>query len=232
MSDEVYDADGDISRYLQTPSLESHVLAVSDGEPVATHVRAPQHVPPVHGGAALPTAPPPPLNMSMAFGNDDDVQNHHVMTVDVQPLQGQYGFPADRVRAVPASLDDLPCSEPTLEHSVLPELLGTLSLHDHYSMDDGDYSVDALFKSAEDAGNNDSGAVAEHSVFPVEEGLTFVPFVRGQLNCSKCRSVREVLHESGNKSTLLEFTHIHNFAIIGCVHAYNIYSLLEFTHIS
>ncbi|CAD6265473.1 unnamed protein product [Miscanthus lutarioriparius] len=76
MSDEVYDADGDISRYLQTPSLDSHVLAVPDGEPVATHVGAPQHVPPVQGGVALPTAPPPPLNMSMAFGNDDDVQNH------------------------------------------------------------------------------------------------------------------------------------------------------------
>jgi hypothetical protein len=143
---------------------------------------------------ALPTAPTPPLNMSMAFVNDDDVQNHDAMTVDVQPLQGQYGSPADRVRAVPASLDD--------GHSVLPELLGTLSLYDHYSMDDGDYSVDALFKSAEDAaGNNHSSAVAEHAVFPVEEGLTFVPFVRGQLDCSKCRSVREVLHESGNKST-------------------------------
>jgi len=211
MSDEVYDADGDISRYLQTPSLDSHVLAVPDGEPVATHVGAPQHVPPVQGGEALPTAPPPPLDMSMAFGNDDDVQNHHAMTGDVQLLQGhQYGFPADRVQAVPARLDDRPCSEPTLEHSVLPALLGTLSLHDHYSMENGDYSVDALFKSAaaEDAGNNDSGAVAEHSVFPVEEGLTFVPFDRGQLDCSKCRSVREVLHESGNKSTLLEFTHI------------------------
>ncbi|XP_066351463.1 uncharacterized protein [Miscanthus floridulus] len=174
----VYDADGDISRYLQTPSLDSHVLAVPDGEPVATHVGAPQHVPPVQGGVALPTALPPPLNMSMAFGNDDDVQNQHAMTVDVQPLQGQ-------------GLDD--------GHSVLPELLGTLSLYDHYSMDDEDYSVDALFKSAEDAGNNDSSAVAEHAVFPVEEGLTFVvPFVRGQLDCSKCRSVREVLHESAN----------------------------------
>ena len=84
-------------------------------------------------------------------------------------------------------------------------------MYDYYSMDDGDDSIDALFKSAEDAGNNgNSAAWAEHSaVFPVEEGLTFVPFVRGQLDCSKCRSVREVLHESGNKSTLLEFTHIH-----------------------
>jgi hypothetical protein len=215
MSDEVYDADGDISRYLQTPSLGSHVLAVPDGEPVAaTHVGAPQHVPPVQGGVALPTAPTPPLNMSMAFGNDDVVQNHHAMTVDVQPLQGQYGFPA--------------------EHSVLPELLGALSLYDHYSMeDDGDDSVDALFKSAEDAGgNNGSSAVAEHSVFPVDEGLTFVAFARGQLDCSKCRSVREVLHESGNKNTLY-LIHIYiTCALIGCVHAYNMYSLLEFTHIS
>ena len=196
MSDEVYDADGDISRYLQTPSLEPLVLAVpDDGETAATHVvGAPQHVPPpVLGGVALPTAPTTPVNLSMEFGNDD-VQNNHAMTMDMQPLQGQgqYGFPADH-----ATLPEQSC--------VLPELLGALSLYDHYSMDDGDDdTVHALFKSAEDAGNNHSSAVAaEHSVLPVEEDLiTFVPFVLGQLDCSKCRSVREVLHESGNKTSL------------------------------
>jgi hypothetical protein len=33
---------------------------------------------------------------------------------------------------------------------------------------------------------------------PVGDGLAYVPFVEGQLDCTVCRTVREVLHETGN----------------------------------
>lgn len=45
MADEMYDADGDVSRYLQSPGPESHLLTVAEIESEATHVRLIQHAP-------------------------------------------------------------------------------------------------------------------------------------------------------------------------------------------
>nr|CAB3449697.1 unnamed protein product [Digitaria exilis] len=129
MSDDAYDPDGDVSRYLQTPPLESHLLTAPDDDPaVASHVGATEDVP-----AAVQT----PLN------------------------------------ANPACI-------------VLPNL-ENMSLHDQF-----------MYETDDVVGNTDIGnASAEHTVPPIED-LNFVPFVRGQLDCSNCRSVRDVLHESAN----------------------------------
>ncbi|KAF8758210.1 hypothetical protein HU200_010575 [Digitaria exilis] len=57
-------------------------------------------------------------------------------------------------------------------------------------------------------GNTDIGnASAEHTVSPIED-LNFVPFVCSQLDCSNCRSVWDVFHESGLRSyALIETLH-------------------------
>ncbi|CAN6278392.1 unnamed protein product [Urochloa humidicola] len=76
---------------------------------------------------------------------------------------------------------------------------------DDWFMDDGDDDeVEAFIRSIEDAAGNNTdigdNAVAEDTAVPrVEEDyLNFVPFVRGELDCSNCRSVREMFHESAN----------------------------------
>ncbi|RLN07270.1 hypothetical protein C2845_PM11G15780 [Panicum miliaceum] len=191
MSDEAYNIDGDVSRFLQTPPPESHLLAVAapDDEPAAPDVGAPQEAPAVFQvGVALQT---PPLNPDPAPANED-VENRQAATMDVEPPQ-----PCDPVPAALATTDPTPSFEALFDDIVLPDL-GTMSLYDGF-MDEGDDEVEALIRSIEDAGNTDiSSALAEHTVPPAEEDLDFVPFVRGQLDCTNCRSVREVLHESAN----------------------------------
>ena len=201
MADEAYDIDGDVSRFLQTPPPpESHLLAAAapdDDEPTASHVGAPQDAPGVvHVGvAALQT---PPLNPDPAPANDD-VDNRQALTMDVDPPPPPPP-PCDLVAPTAlATTDPTPSFEALFDDIVLPDL-GTMSLYDEF-MDDGDDEVDALIRSVEDASNTDmTTALAEHTaVHPAEED--FVPFVRGQLDCSNCRSVREVLHESGKRIT-------------------------------
>ncbi|CAL4888108.1 unnamed protein product [Urochloa decumbens] len=177
MSDEAYDPIADVSRYLQTPPPESHnILAAPGDEPVASHVvGAPQDVPAVQMGVApAPLEAPPLLNPDPAFGLPPPAPTNSVEN-------NQDGL-----------FDDI----------VLPNL-ETMSLSDDdWFMDDGDDDeVEALIRSIEDAsGNTDIGSgVAEHTAVPrVEDDyyLNFVPFVRGELDCSNCRSVREMLHES------------------------------------
>ncbi|RLM78975.1 hypothetical protein C2845_PM12G12680 [Panicum miliaceum] len=189
MSDEAYDIDGDVSRFLQTPPPESHLLAVAaaDDEPAAPHDGAPQDPPAgVHQvGLVLQT---PPLNPEPAPAND--VGNRQAPTMDVEPPP-----PRDPVPAARATTHPTPSFEALFDDIVLPDL-GTMSLYDELMDDGDDEEVEALIRSVEDAGN--TGALAEHSVPPAEEDLDFVPFVCGQLDCSNCRSVREVLHESAN----------------------------------
>jgi hypothetical protein len=190
MSDESYDIDG-VSRFLQTPPPESHLLAVTaaDVEPAAPPVGAPQDPPAgVHQvGLVLQT---PPLNPEPAPANN--VGNRQAPTMDVEPPPPPP--PRDPVPAARATTDPTPSFEALFDDIVLPDL-GTMSLYDEFMDDGDDEEVEALIRSVEDAGN--TGALAEHSVPPAEEDLDFVPFVRGQLDCSNCRSVREVLHESG-----------------------------------
>ncbi|KAJ1253493.1 hypothetical protein BS78_K249000 [Paspalum vaginatum] len=170
-SDEVYDADGDVGRYLQTPLPESNLFAMPDDEPVETHVGA------------------PPQNVPLA--------------VQSSPC----GFPDPQQARQGRSDDPMPSFEATLDESAVLPNIGAMSLYDCdddqlMTNDWDDDWVEALSKIADDAGNNNTNgsAVAEDTVSPcpVAEDLNFVPFVRGQLDCSKCRSVREVLHESAN----------------------------------
>ncbi|CAL4969739.1 unnamed protein product [Urochloa decumbens] len=213
MSDEAYNPIADVSRYLQTPPPESHnILAAPGDEPVASHVvGAPQdvHVPAVQMGVApAPLEAPPLLNPDPAFGLPPPAPTNSVENnQDVQPPPQAYGFPDDPVPApaAMASNDDPVASfEGLFDDIVLPNL-ETMSLSDDdWFMDDGDDDeVEALIRSIEDtSGNTDMGSgVAEHTAVPrVEEDyyLNFVPFVHGELDCSNCRSVREMLHESAN----------------------------------
>ena len=202
MADESYDIDGDVSRFLQTPPPESHPLAVAapdDDEPVAPHVGAPQDAPAVvQVGVALQT---PPLNPDPAPAN---VENRQAPTMDVGPPP-----PCDLAPAALAPTDPASSFEALFDDIVLPDL-GTMSLYDEFMDDEDNDEVDqALIRSIEDAGNADiSSALAEHTaVPPAEEDLDFVPFVRGQLDCSNCRSIREVLHESGKRITRTQLAH-------------------------
>ncbi|CAN6244127.1 unnamed protein product [Urochloa humidicola] len=149
---------------------------------------------------------PPPLNPDPAFcfppaPTDDGVETNQ----DVQPTEA-YGFPDDPVPApaMMASNDDPVASFDALFDDIVLPNLGTMSLQDDdLFMDDGDDDeVEALIRSIEDGGNNtDIGSgVAEDTAVPrvEEDSLNFVPFVRGELDCSNCRSVREMLHESAN----------------------------------
>ncbi|CAO2038561.1 unnamed protein product [Urochloa humidicola] len=204
MSDEAYDPFADVSVYLQTPPPpESHLLAAPSDEHMASHVtETPQDAP-----AVQMVVVPPPLNPEPAFGfppaaSTDGVERTNK---DVQPPEA-YGFPDDPVPApaMIASSDDPVASFDGLFDDIVLPNLGTISLHDDdLFMDDGDDDeVEALIRSIEDGGNNtDIGSgVAEDTAVPhvEEDNLNFVPFVRGELDCSNCRSVREMLHESAN----------------------------------
>ncbi|WVZ96878.1 hypothetical protein U9M48_042460 [Paspalum notatum var. saurae] len=173
-----------------------------DGEPAETHVGAPpQNVPlAVQGGVAPPTPPnpsPAAVSFQQASTNNDAHKNHlqlQAMAMEVQAPQPCSFFPGPEVAGQGRSDDPMP----SFDGNVLPNI-GAMSLYDNGDQlmaDDGDDWIEALINSDEDEGigNNttDGSAVAE------DDDLNFVPFVRGQLDCSKCRSVREVLHESAN----------------------------------
>ncbi|CAN6244080.1 unnamed protein product [Urochloa humidicola] len=202
MADKGYDdTDGDVSHFLQMPALESY----GGDEPVASHaVAAPKDVLAVQMGlAALEMTPPP--NPDPAFGfpaPTTDGENHPALAVDVQPPQAD-GFPNDPAPAVMA-YDPMASLEALLGDDIILPNLETISLNDDdLFMDDGDDDeVQAFIRSIEDAtGNTDiSSEVEEHTAMPHvdEDYLNFVPFVRGELDCSNCRSVREMLHESAN----------------------------------
>ncbi|KAJ1262041.1 hypothetical protein BS78_09G076800 [Paspalum vaginatum] len=182
-SDEVYDADGDVGRYLQTPLPESNLFAMPDDEPVETHVGAPpQNVPLAVQSSVAPPTPPNPSPAAFGFQKapTNDAENHlqlQTMTMEVPPPQ-PCGFPDPQQARQGRSDDPMPSFEATLDESAVLPNIGAMSLYDC----------------------DDDHAVAEDTVSPcpVAEDLNFVPFVRGQLDCSKCRSVREVLHESAN----------------------------------
>jgi hypothetical protein len=149
-------------------------------------------------GVALQT---PPLNPDPAPAN---VENRQAPTMDVGPPP-----PCDLAPAALAPTDPASSFEALFADIVLPDL-GTMSLYDEFMDDEDNDEVDqALIRSIEDAGNADiSSALAEHTaVPPAEEDLDFVPFVRGQLDCSNCRSIREVLHESGKRITRTQLAH-------------------------
>nr|TKW38786.1 hypothetical protein SEVIR_1G138400v2 [Setaria viridis] len=255
MSDEAYDSDGDVIRFLQIVlPPESHLLAEPSDVPVASHVGAPQDAPAaVQMGMALQTpslnpdpafgfpapttdienhqalatdvashvivAPqdvpavqmdmalerlPPPPNPDLAFGfpaqTTDDVENNQALVMDEQPPQA-YGFPDDPVPSVMASNDPMPSFETLFDDDIVLSNLGAMSLHgDQFMDDDGDEDeFEAFIRSIEDdAGHTNMGsAIAEHTV-PRVEDMNFVPFVLGELDCSNCRSVREMLHEGAN----------------------------------
>ncbi|CAL5022378.1 unnamed protein product [Urochloa decumbens] len=198
MANNGHDHNGDISRFfLQTPPPESHLLAPPDGdEPAASHVGAPQDVP---AAAPLGTTP---LNPDPAT----DSENHPVLAVDMQPPQpdGLSDDPAPD--EVMASNDPMLSIEDLFDDIVFPTNLETMSLNndDLLFIDDADdEELDALIRSIEDAGNADIGSgVPEDTAVPLveedEDYLDFVPFVRGELDCSNCRSVRDMLHEGEN----------------------------------
>lgn len=204
MSHDAYDPDSDISRYLQTPPLESHLLTAPA---VASHVTAPEDVPAVHQTPL--NANPASLGFPAPTTNEV-VENHQaaLTTMDVQPPAQAYGFPEDPVLA---RIDALPSFDAIFDDIVLPNL-ENMSLYDQF-MDDRDDVVrvdEALIKNLEDQSDTDIGnAAAEHTVPPIEEDLNFVPFVRGQLDCSNCRSVRDVLHESGKITNCADYSYLH-----------------------
>ncbi|KAL6634593.1 hypothetical protein ACP70R_027264 [Stipagrostis hirtigluma subsp. patula] len=86
-------------------------------------------------------------------------------------------------------------------HGTLAGVSGCPSLHDQIT-NDGEDEIDRLMKNMEmEEIYAVDGPMAEHVdvVGPVEEDdITFVPFTRGQLGCTNCRTVREVVHQSDN----------------------------------
>ncbi|CAN6237935.1 unnamed protein product [Urochloa humidicola] len=201
MADKGY---GDVSHFLQTPPPES------DGgdEPVASHVvGAPQDVPGVQMGVVALATPHAGPAFGLPAPATDDGENHPALAVDVQPPQTHGGFPDDDpAPAVMANNDPMALLDAFFFDDIVLPNLETMSLlndaDDDLFIDDvGEDEVDALIRSIEDAGNVDiSSGVAEDTAVPLVEKdyLDFVPFVRGELDCSNCRSVREMLHESAN----------------------------------
>ncbi|CAL4888279.1 unnamed protein product [Urochloa decumbens] len=212
MANNGYDHDGDVSRFfLKTPPPESHLLAPPDDEPAASHVGAPQEAPATQMGVAAATlgTTTMPLNPDPAMGIPapaTNSENHPALAVDMQPPQA-HGLSDDPAPddEVMASNDPMPSFEALFDDIVFPNL-ETMSLNndDLLFIDDAhDERLDALIRSIEDAGNADIGSgVAEGTAVPVveedEDYMDFVPFVRGELDCSNCRSVREMLHEGAN----------------------------------
>ncbi|KAF8644464.1 hypothetical protein HU200_066459 [Digitaria exilis] len=188
--DEAYDPDGDVSRYVKTPPLESHLLltAPEDEPAVASHVGATEDVP-----AAVQTPPDAnPASFGFPAPTNEVFENNQALTMDVQPPAQAYGFAKDPVPAAVHARIDPPSLEAIFDDIVLPNL-ENMSLYDQFMYDRDDV-----------VGNTDAGnSSAEHTVPLIEEDLDFVPFIRGQLDCSNCRSVRDVLHESG-KNTIAQ----------------------------
>jgi hypothetical protein len=68
-------------------------------------------------------------------------------------------------------------------------------------INDGEVELAAILRDIERGDNADAAAAgaALNDVHPVKEDVFFRPIIRGQLDCSRCRSVREVVCLDGNK---------------------------------
>jgi hypothetical protein len=68
-------------------------------------------------------------------------------------------------------------------------------------INDGEVELAAILRDIERGDNANAAAAgaALNDVHPVKEDVFFRPIIRGQLDCSRCRSVREVVCLDGNK---------------------------------
>jgi hypothetical protein len=187
----------DARLYYQSPPMDYQATPTTD----VAHFQAPL---PIDAGQyqAPPTTGVVNYQAPLAMHDEHYLQ---APAMDIQPPQMQapseqaYVFPPERPLA-PATgtgvdFDALPSFEGMLHGA--PAGTGSPLLYNHL-VNDGLDELAALFNRIE-AGN---ATVAEREVQPnvrpvKEDTIIFVPFVRGQLDCTKCWTIRKLLHESG-----------------------------------
>lgn len=97
-----------------------------------------------------------------------------------------------------------------------------------------DEELAALFSGMDLAGNNAALMEVEPAddVRPVEEApICFVPFVRGQLDCTNRRSVPEILHESGKITNTLSHGRMAHL-LLGSRCVYLLHKVITYWHFS
>ncbi|KAL6864870.1 hypothetical protein ACP4OV_016021 [Aristida adscensionis] len=82
-----------------------------------------------------------------------------------------------------------------------PEDAGGSPLYENFLLDEEEETEEDISRSIEDGVIALGGAMAELQVGHVEESSFFVPYVHGQLDCTHCCTIREVLHQSENHKT-------------------------------
>ncbi|KAL6864871.1 hypothetical protein ACP4OV_016022 [Aristida adscensionis] len=88
------------------------------------------------------------------------------------------------------------------EHEDPEAPLGSPSLYDHAFLLDDEPDATDTEKSIEDGIAALGGTMAGLDMYPaVEEEPHFVPYVHGQLDCSRCCTVREVVHQGEKHKT-------------------------------
>jgi hypothetical protein len=123
--------------------------------------------------------------------------------MDIEPLQmlppaqQAYGFPEPPLAsATGVDFDSQPSFDEGMLHGI-PRLAGSRSPSLY-----GQNDLAALFNGIDVSSATGGDAVVEEveapGVRPVEEdNIIIVPFIPGQLDCTKCCTVQELLHENG-----------------------------------
>lgn len=216
----MFDPDGEFARCLmniQLPDLDPVATPHFAGLPLLPSDFAPPQAPVMTPNAAAPPAstgfhaPPPFMN----------AVEHYQAPLGIDATQFQYQAPAMDIQIQPPQM--LPAAEQAYGYIPEPPLAAATGVgfdalpsfdEDMFldapaggipSLYDGEDEFSALFRDLDQVGAAAGEPAMEVElavdVPPVEEDPVFVPFVPGQLDCTNCHTVRELLHESGKLTT-------------------------------
>ncbi|OEL34581.1 hypothetical protein BAE44_0004399 [Dichanthelium oligosanthes] len=147
---------------------------------------------------------------------DVEPQQHQAMAMDVQPthmlpteMQQAHGFPDPTPPPPPVQGNGVDAASLLEGNNMLANGVNSippptnLSLYDQL-IKDGEYDLAAVLEMIKGtSGGNAGGAEAaadERDVYPTKEEVTFKPITFRQLDCSRCRSVREIVVRNGKQS--------------------------------
>jgi hypothetical protein len=191
----------DAGLYYQAPPMDYQATPTTD----VGHFQAPL---PIDAGQcqAPPTTGVKHYQAPLAMHDEHYLQ---APAMDIQPPQMQ--APSEQAYVFPPERPLLPATGTGVDYDALPSFEGMLHgapagtgspLLCDQLVNDGLDELAALLNRIEVGNATGGDAVAEREVQPdvrpvKEDNIIFVPLVRGQLDCTKCCTIRELLHESG-----------------------------------